>query len=280
MLAMRFTRREKVIGFLVSLLLGVMIALAATFIWPGPEEKPMYDYMLIVAMIVTLFPPSAIDLLDRRWRSAIDDKLDEFVRDVAEGLRGGLSFTQALEETAKVDYGPLTAELRSALAKMGWGVPFDEALEQLAERVGTPLAHSTVALLNEVGRSGGRLNEILNMIYSHLREVKELERDRRRQMSPYVMIIYSSIGVYLFVVVILFTTLFSQVMASSEEVPFFKAVSQLEFHIWFLHMSVIESVVAGFVAGKMGEGVMVAGLKHILILLLMSLIVFTLVIPV
>jgi flagellar protein FlaJ len=162
---------------------------------------------------------------------------------------------------------------------MTWGHPYLEALDEMAKRIGTPLVFRTVALLNEVGHSGGNLHEILDTIYSHLREVQDMERDRMRQMTPYVMIIYASFGVYIFVVIVLFLTFFSQIQDVIEAgAPFGSNINPQVYYIWFFHMSVIESVIAGFIAGKMSEGAIAAGLKHVLVLLVLSLLVFALVI--
>jgi flagellar protein FlaJ len=52
------------------------------------------------------------------------------------------------------------------------------------------------------------------------------------------------------------------------------------YYVWFFHMSIIEATISGLVAGKMGEGAVSAGLKHILVLLAATLIIFTFVIKV
>jgi len=275
LIGIKLTKRDKNIVYSGSALLAVAVVLTATFIWPGYTVHPEYDAFFVVALIVGLFPPAAADLLDRRWRSAVNSKIPELVREIAEGQKTGLSLTRALENASRLDYGPLTKELKKTVAMQSWGWTYNEALEDFAERVDTPLAYRTVAMLNEVGRSGGRLYEILDSVYSHLREIKDLEADRRRQMQPYVMIVYASFGVFLFVVYVLFTTFFSQIrQLIATGAPFMSGINPSVFYIWFFHMAVIEGAISGFVAGKISEGAVSAGLKHVLILLLTSLLFF------
>jgi flagellar protein FlaJ len=249
--------------------------MSATFIWPGFNSHPDYDTFVVVAMIVGLFPPSIMDLLDRRWRSAVNGKLPELIREIAEAQKTGMALPRAIEHASRLNYGPLSKELRKTVSLQTWGWTYPEALEDLAERIGTSLAYRTVAMLNEVGRSGGRLYEILDNVYSHLREIKDLESDRRRQMQPYVMIIFASLGVFLFVVYVLFVTFFAQIRRLiASNVPFLSGINPDVYYIWFFHMAVIEAVISGFVAGKISEGSVSAGLKYVLILLIVSLLFF------
>lgn len=275
MLTFKVSRKAKVYIPSVSALVGVGIALFATFLSPGYQVRPLYDNYVLAALIVALIPPSVIDLADRRWRNAVDSKLPDLIRDIADSQKTGMSFMKSIEHSARLNYGPLSKELNKTVGQITWGMPYDEALSQLAKRVDTPLAHRTTALLNEVGRSGGRLAEILDDIYNHIKEVQDLERDRKRQIGPYIMVIYASFGIYLFVVFILFSTFFEQIKEVIKTgSPFLSGVNPATYHLWFFHMSAIQSMMGGMVAGKMGEGSMSAGIKHMLLLLVISMVLF------
>lgn len=275
MLALKISKRDKNIVYSVSALIGVAVILNATFIWPGYQSHPSYDTFFVLALIVALFPPSAVDLLDGRWRTAVNAKIPEVIRDIADSQKTGMAFTKAIQYSARLNYGPLTKELRKTVSQLSWGLTYEEALDDLARRIDTPLIYRTVAMLKEVGRSGGKMYEILDSVYSHLREVQDLERDRRRQMAPYVMIIYASFGTFIFVVYILFATFFAEIKKIvAQGAAFMGGVNPSLYFIWFFHMAVIEAVISGFVAGKMSEGRMSGGLKHVLILLITSMIFF------
>ena len=279
MLALHVNRRILVLAYGLSVLIGLALVLMSTFVWPGYNSHPDFDNMLVLSLIIMLIPPSILDMMNRRWKRAVDSKLPEFIRDIADSQKTGMAFTKAIEHSARLEYGQLSKELRRVVALMTWGHPYTEALDEMAKRIDTPLVYRTVALLSEVGHSGGNLHEILDGIYSHIREVQDMERDRMRQMSPYVMVIYASFGVYIFVVIVLFLTFFSQIQAVIKAgAPFGSNINPQVYYIWFFHMSVIESILAGFIAGKMSEGVLVAGLKHVLTLLILSMLIFTLVI--
>jgi flagellar protein FlaJ len=281
MLMMRVTQKEKRLAWAMSIFLGVMIIGFAAFLWPGHEVHPDFDNFFVIGVMVAIFPPAFLDMLDRRWRESINRNIVYLIRNVAEAQRTGMTFVRSIEESAKADYGPLSKELRRAVAQMSWGATYEEALRRMAQRIDTPIVYRVVEALIEVGRSGGKISALLDMLSAHIRDLQDLKRERSRQMLPYVGIIYASFFVYVFVVIILFQTVFIQLAEAFA--AGFMAVRGLDvkaYYVWFFHMSIIEATISGLVAGKMGEGAVSAGLKHILVLLAATLVIFTFVIKV
>ncbi len=279
MLSVQINKRVKTIVYSVSIFIGLGLIMFLTFIWPGLDLHPEYDNYLIIAIIITLIPSSIVDFLDRKWKRDVDRNLPKFIRDISDSQKTGMAFTKAIEHSARLDYGALSKELRQTVSLMSWGETYKVAFDEMAKRVNTPLVYRTMALLTEVGHSGGNLGDILESIYLHTKEVQDMQNDRRRQMSPYLMVIYASFGVYLFVVIILFLTFFAQIQSIAEEgAPFGGNINPIVYYGWFFHMSVIEAVFAGFIIGKMGDGSISSGLKHVLVLLIISVTVFIFVI--
>ncbi|MHC1586738.1 MAG: type II secretion system F family protein [Candidatus Hecatellaceae archaeon] len=281
MLMMRITKREKEAAWTVSLTLGAAIIGFAALFWPGLENHPYFDYFFVVGVMLSIFPPAFLDIVDRRWRNAINKNIVYLVRNVAEAQRTGMTFVKAIEESSKAEYGPLSRELRRAVAQMSWGVTYEEALRRMADRINTPLVYRVVEALIEVGRSGGRVGELLEALATHIRDLEDLARERSRQMLPYIGIIYASFFVYIFVVIILFQTVFVQ-LAEALTAGFLavRGLDLTSYYVWFFHMSILEAAISGLVAGKMGEGAVSAGLKHILLLLAVTLVIFIFVIKI
>ncbi len=92
-----------------------------------------------------------------------------------------------------------------------------------------------------------------------------MEKERQTQTRPYIAIVYVAFFVFLFTVIMLFKSLFVEVV----DLPLLGSVvlTSEEARKLFFHMSVIQAFFGGLVAGKMGAGTMSAGLKHSVILL-------------
>jgi flagellar protein FlaJ len=218
------------------------------------------------AIIAAIFPPAILTYVDYRWRRGIDEHLPDLFRSIVQAQETGMTLPQALEEAAKRDYGPLTAELRKMTAQISWGTSFEEALLALGKRVNTVLVQRTVPMIIEASRSGGHVEKVFDPMGKFIQTTLLLERERRTQTRPYIAIVYVAFFVFLFTIVLLFKSFF----ASVEQLPMLGAalMTPEDLRRMFFHMTTIQAFFGGLVAGKMGEGTITAGLKHCLIMML------------
>ncbi len=176
-----------------------------------------------------------------------------------------MTLPQALEEASNRNYGPLTAELKKIVNQMSWSLTFEEAFQKFGERVDTSLVQRTVPLVIEAGRSGGQVEDVFSPMGEFIQTILTMEKERKAQARPYIAIIYVAFYVFVFTVILLFKTFFVE-MGSSPVIGLSTMSSDEAWRIFF-HMSSIQAVFGGLVAGKMGENTIRAGLKHSVILL-------------
>jgi flagellar protein FlaJ len=236
------------------------------------------DQLLFIALIAAIFPPAIADYVDSRWKLAADKNIPEFLRELAEAGRTGLTLTRALHMASKRRYGPLSKELERIAVRLSWGGDLDEALKEFAERVDTKLARRTSVLISEINRSGGEIKDVLEIVSKHARELQRIDEERRSQLKMYVYIIVIAFLIFLFIDVLLLKTFFARLGSMKEmmveagglfSVGDLAAIQRVMFH-----MCEIEALFGGLVAGKMGEGAIGAGLKHSVVLATIALITF------
>ena len=128
-------------------------------------------------------PPSEGAFPTLLLRSALKkraEKLREQLPDVltimASSLRAGHSFLQSLDTVAKEIAHPAAAEFQRVVAEVRLGRPVEDALESLAERVGSPDFMWAVLAVNIQREVGGNLAEILDTVADTLRERAMLRR--------------------------------------------------------------------------------------------------------
>ncbi len=268
----RIRKWEKKIAWIVSSILGGAIVITAYItLW----DSPLFDEYVLLAMIVTIFPPAALDYIDYRWRRSIDEHMPDLFRSIVQAQQTGMTLPQALEEASKRSYGPLTKELKKMVANMSWGMSFEQSFESLGKRVDTVLMRRTIPLVVEASRSGGRIERVFDPMGEFIQSTLMLDKECRAQTRPYVAIVYVAFYVFLFTVVLLFKSLFFQM----GELPISGSVlltPETTLRMFF-HMSVIQAFFSGLTAGKMGERTVSAGLKHCVILLTSGYLVFKLI---
>ena len=256
-------KRLREIVWVTSSSLAVAIVMFASAIFWG---KPVFDEFLFFAVITAFSPPAVLNYIDYKWRKAIDERLPDLFRSIVQAQETGMTLPQALEEAAKRNYGPLTAEMTKMTAQISWGMPFEEALLAFGRRVNTVLVQRTTPLVIEASRSGGHVEKVFDPMGKFIQTTLLLDKERRTQTRPYIAIIYVAFFVFLFTIILLFKSFF----VSVEGLPMFgTAVMTPEaMQRIFFHMTAIQAFFGGLVAGKMGEGTISAGLKHSLILML------------
>ena len=223
---------------------------------------------MFFAFLAAISPIAILDYVDYSWRKAVDEHLPDLFRSIVQAQEVGMTLPNALEEAAKRDYGPLTSELKRMTVQISWGSSFEEALLAFGRRVGTMLTQRTVPMIIEASRSGGRVEKVFDPMGKFIQTTILLEKERKTQTRPYIAIIYVALFVFLFTIVILFKTFFTNV----EGIALFSVPTSTpaELKRIFLHLTLVQGFFSGLVAGKMGEGSVSAGLKHSLVMMLLG----------
>jgi len=257
--------KAKKITWAISAVSAAAIILFGIFtLW----NTTLFDEVVFFAMIAAVFPPAILTYLHYRWRKAIDERLPDLFRSIVQAQETGMTLPQAMEDAAKRDYGPLTTELRKMTTQISWGMSFEDALLALSHRVNTVLIQRTVPMIIEASRSGGQVEKVFDPMGKFIQSTLLLDKERRTQTRPYIAIIYVSFFVFIFTVVLLFKSFF----VSIQQLPMLGTalMSPEEIRRLFFHMTIVQSLFGGLVAGKMGEGTINAGLKHSLILMIIG----------
>jgi len=253
----------KKLSWIISAASAIAIILFGVLIFWGTST---FDEVLFLAIIAAVFPPVILTYVDYRWKRAIDEHLPDLFRSLVQAQETGMTLPQALEEAAKRDYGPLTVELRKMTTQISWGTSFEEALLALGKRVDTVLVQRTVPMIIEASRSGGHVEKVFDPTGKFIQTTLLLDKERRTQTRPYIAIIYVAFLVFLFTIILLFKSFF----VNLEQLPSHGTTVMVpeDMKRMFFHMTTIQAFFGGLVAGKMGEGTVIAGLKHCLIMML------------
>jgi tight adherence protein B len=170
-------------------------------------------------------PTMALRLALKRRSEKLREQLPDVLTIMASSLRAGHSFLQALDTVAKEIAQPAATEFQRVVAEVRLGRGAEEALEALAERVGSADFKWAVLAVNIQREVGGNLAEILDNVSDTLRERAQMRRQVRvltseGRLSAWVLAIMPiAIAFYMFVtsrdyIMLLFTTKIGIVMVA------------------------------------------------------------------
>ena len=220
----------------------------------------------------------------RRVRK-IDDRFPDFVRDLAESRRAGMTFTKAIMYSAKGNYGVLTPEIQKIARQISWGSSVDNSLSAFARRVNTKLIRRTISLIIEASRSGGNVADVLDAASRDAREIKLIESERRASMLSYVAVIYVGMFVFLLIIIVLSKSLIpsmvggtaqvaQQAVVSSGVISGGGGITEHDIIQVFFYAAIIQTGLMGLVTGVFEEGTVISGVKHTFIMILISWCIF------
>ena len=129
--------------------------------------------------------------------NAIEEKFPDFLRDMAEYWKGGLSMTVAVQTLAGSEYGALeNSEVKKMSDQLSWGVAFSDVINCVAERVGTPIVKRAISLISEANRAGGKISDILAAaaMTVELNSLKQNENEQSHPTSQLLDIIHGFLG--------------------------------------------------------------------------------------
>lgn len=279
MLRKKFTKRQKIYAVIFSGILAALLLVGyIVFLSKGPLSFISFDQMFAITVLIVVMPAGLLDLADSRWKSNADENMPKLVVDIAGYVKSGQHIVKALELAAERNYGVLTPELKKFKAQLSWGIPITKAISSLGERIGTPLAKRIFSLLNHAVTSGGRINELLNTMVKHVSELRTIERERKATLRPYIFTTYIAFLVFLATTILLFSSFFVDLAQTQQTIgggPFQITLDINVIRSIFYQLSIVEAAIGGLVAGKLGEGTLGSGVKHVVILIFITMIVFT-----
>jgi len=134
---------------------------------------PFFSGLLGVAGF--FLPLGAVRFYRQRRINRFNTQLVEALQQMANALRAGLTFTQALDGVGREAGAPLRQEFGLFSKEVKLGVPIEEALINMARRVGSEDLELVATSTNIARQLGGNMAEMFEVISSTIRERFRLE---------------------------------------------------------------------------------------------------------
>jgi flagellar protein FlaJ len=264
----------------VFLAIAIMLQLGIiSGIGPLSLSKENSMDFAIYSILSAIGPFGFYEYARLRKMSLMEERFPEFLRDLSESRKAGMTMARAVEMSAKGDYGYLTPEIRRMAIQISWGVSFTDALRRFGDRIKTPLVQRTTSLVVKASEAGGKISDVIDAAAKNVREIKILQAERRMEMQMYLLIIYVAFFVFLAVIMILSATFLPEFAKATESTSSvggisFGSVKLEEYKFVYICTALVQAIGNGAVAGLLGEGKIAAGLRHGTIMVIVTYILF------
>ncbi len=131
---------------------------------------------LIGLALGVVLPWTYLKVKESRRQAAFYSQLPDTLQLLAGSLGAGYSLPQAVDTVVREGNDPIAAEFNRALIEARLGVPIEDALDNIADRMNSQDFHWVVLAIRVQREVGGNLAEVLTNVAATLRERERLRR--------------------------------------------------------------------------------------------------------
>jgi tight adherence protein B len=156
--------------------------------------------VILVAMAAgTLLPFLFVGFRVRRRAKEFENQLPDLLTTIAASLKAGHSFKHGLQSVVEESQPPASIELQRVLTEAGLGRPMDDALAEMADRVGSENFSFAITAVTIQRQVGGSLASLFDMVSETVRNRQQFARKIRSLTAMGRMSAYTLVGIPFFI---------------------------------------------------------------------------------
>jgi hypothetical protein len=145
-------------------------------------QQLMFVILNMASLLLIVAPILYVKYTQYQSKKAMEEKFPEFLRDVVEGTRAGMSLPQAIQNTETGSYGALDEKIEKMNAQLDWGIPFGQVLRNFGEETGSDVILRSVDTIIQAYQSGGNIQDVLESVGDNIRTLRKLKEERESQL--------------------------------------------------------------------------------------------------
>ena len=158
----------------LSITLSAIGAIVTVVLVSTKSEQMNWSIGVLAALVVAgvLFPVPRIVLrmIKKHRLIKFNIQLEDALGMMSSSLKAGFSINQALEKVSEQEMHPIALEFRLLMQELQLGVPLDQALDNMARRIGSEDFELVATAIITARQTGGELTETLERVAALIRE--------------------------------------------------------------------------------------------------------------
>lgn len=262
------------LGFQQQVLIDAKVTSQTNF------QQLMFIVINLFSLLLMAAPIMYVKYKQYTARKKMEEKFPEFLRDVVEGTRAGMSLPQAIQNTETGNYGPLDEKIEKMNAQLDWGVPFEDVLQNFAKETHSDVVRRSVDTIIQAYNSGGNIQDVLESVGDNIRTIKQLKEERESQLYGEMVTGYIVFFIFIGILIALTNYLLPNLADAQQSLGGSGSFAVLGgssggasleqnislYNSWFSRLVYFQAVFSGLIIGKLAEGELKAGFKHMAVL--------------
>jgi tight adherence protein B len=156
-------------------------------------------FMLLFVIVAGSIPYAVVWMKMRKRIRTFEDQLPDLLITIAASLKAGHSFKQGLQAVVDEGHPPANVEIKRVLTTASLGRPMDDALAEMADRVGSANFEFAITAVTIQRQVGGSLASLFDMVADTVRQRQQFARKIRALTAMGRMSAYTLIGIPFFI---------------------------------------------------------------------------------
>ena len=186
--------KEKKILFASVTLFMILMIMAFIF----SKITALFINMIFLAILVLIIPYSLYRFLEFRKIKIYESEFPNFLRDLSESQRAGLSIIQAINASAKSDYGPLSREIKKMSDQLSWNIPLEKVLVNFSKRMHeSKIIVRSLLIIDQANKSGGNIEDTMDSLANSIESIKDVQEEKKILLNQQVVMMYAIFFIFL-----------------------------------------------------------------------------------
>lgn len=268
---------------LAFLLVGIPLLMNINSLRTPSLLVDFIDDKLVFAILLVIVPLSIFFEIKNMKKKKMESNFPDFLKKLASTNETGMTLRDSIKLMARSETDALSREVKKIWQDVLWGVEVNDSLIRFANRLRTQVVTRSLSLITKANESSGDVGEVLIVAARDAASEQGMRRERTMSMMIYIVIIYISFLVFVGVIYVISTTFLTEMAAAGKQMAesggqggFLGNFDLDAYTQLFKHAAIIQGLSSGLMAGAMGEGNIMAGLKHSTIMIIIGYVIFTL----
>lgn len=270
---LRHPFRYFISDYQIGLFIGMLLALVVFFLYftkmlAGLFPTDTIEVFICLIVIAMVIPLMVAYEARRYYVNKVEEQMPEFLRDIADMKDVGMTLQGAISIVSTSKLGVLSSELKIVSEDIKWGASTSSALIRLEERIGLVSVKRAISLIVKASEITDQLREILTIAISDLDHYLKMKSKRFNVSFVYLAVIYLSFGIYLYCSYQLNDAFIASFVKMNVQFNIAGNVEDM------FRVAIIIGGFSGLMAGQLSSNNVLAGLKHTIIFLVASIVVY------
>jgi flagellar protein FlaJ len=205
--------RENKLLIIAICLLGLISIVSLIFF-----KVEIFLEILIIGSIIIVTAYSVYRFIQFRKIKAYEEEFPNFLRDLAQTQYTGSTLIQGFEQLTKIDYGPLSREIKKINDQLSWNIPLENALENFRKKMKKSKTISrSVAIIIQAYKSGSKVEDIMDSLATNIEQITSVQKEKRTLMGQQVTMLYAIFIIFLVISIALIKFLVPMIQSQSSE---------------------------------------------------------------